>query len=149
MTIDKNKLTIRISDNKFNEEINKTSRYAIFNGDAMSKNDFIQQMIRIGLDEYKKAHDTTNSNNININITAINTNLVSLKQSIDKLTDYLLKRDKLSNAYDDALLLLVAEVLGVAIDASLGVPVKREDIDDGFYDDIPEKILNIIKEAIK
>ena len=149
MTIDKNKLTIRVSDTKFNEEINKTSRFAIFNGDAMSKNDFIQQMIRIGLDEYKKAHDTTNGNNININITAINTNLVSLKQSIDKLTDYLLKRDKVSQSYDEALLLLVAEVLGVAIDTSLGVPVKREDIDDGFYDVIPEKILNIIMEAIK
>ena len=149
MTIDKNRIVIRISDTKFYEEINKTSRLAIFNEEATSKNDFIQQILRIGLDEYKKVHNTTNSNDININITAINTNIVSLKQSIDKLTDYLLKRDKVSHSYDEALLLLVAEVLGVAIDTSLGVPVKRSDIEDGFYDEIPEKIINIIKEAIK
>lgn len=86
MGIDKNKLTIRISDSKFNEDISKMSRLAIFNGDAMSKNDFVQQMIRSGLEEYKKTHsDSTESNNINSSITTINTHIVSLKESVDRL----------------------------------------------------------------
>lgn len=150
MGIDKNKLTIRISDSKFNEDISKMSRLAIFNGDAMSKNDFVQQMIRSGLDEYKKTHsDSTESNNINSSITTINTHIVSLKESVDRLIAYLLSKDRTNKSYNDALLLLGSEILGVVLDISLGVPVDKEDIASGFYDDIPEKIKRMILEASK
>ena len=151
MNLDKNRKVIRIPDTKFYNLINKVSRQAIYNEDAASQNDFLQQMLRVGINDYMRTHkiqvEDKNVEDDAINkIFTIDTLIVSIKSSLDKVTDYLVTLEKVNKAYNDALILLCSEVLNILLDVSIGVPVDKEDIDNSFYDDIPDKIKEILKE---
>ena len=135
-----NKITLRIYDESFIRELNNI--YSVSKVKFESKNHFFITIMRLGLDKY-----AISSHSQHIDSSNNSKELKQLNELFNKFIDYVKDQNDLQNAHFKICEKLMSCTMSVVESIANGDSISISAIDNGEYDELPERFEKILLEV--
>lgn len=133
-----NKITLRIYDETFLKEMNNT--YLLSKNKFESKNHYFITLLRLGLESYLDSMKTT-SKQIDLS------ELIEIKQLLFNFIDIYKRQIDINEAHFKVCEKLISSTSSMVEAIANGDSISIDDVNEGEYDDLPERLEKIILEA--
>ena len=133
-----NKITLRIYDETFLIEMNNT--YVLSKSRFESKNHFFITLLRLGLESYLNSIKTPSKK---IDLSELN----EIKQLLFNFIDFYKRQIDISEAHFNVCEKLISSTSSMVEAIANGDSISIDDVNEGEYDDLPERLEKIILEA--
>ena len=136
------KITIRIYDTSFAKELDEV--YLESGSRFESKNHFLTSLIRLGLERYryeqkvKKEVDQKD---------ATNQAIMEIKKLLDEFIKYSRKQVEIATAHHEVCEKLATSILAVVLALSQNEDIEKNDVLDGAYENLSNRLEQIILQA--
>ena len=135
-----NKITLRIYDESFVRELN--NMYLVSKEKFESKNHFFITIMRLGLDAYANSSHYQHKEAV-----ADTKELIRLNDLLLKFIDYVKDQNDIHNAHFNICEKLMSCTMSVVESIANGDSISMSAIDNGEYDELPERFEKILLEV--